>query len=168
MRYPNISFMIAIMIIALFSSCDSSLDKTEKKEIESEVIKEINRFFDYDQKTFVEKVSKMYWKNDDFILINDLELYDYESLMEATKEGVKPVVEYELKKKDSKFQIIDAKNVLAILEGRLSVKLTDSSRVSYDTYICSILFRKINEEWKIAYFQQATEMYQERKDSIQY
>lgn len=144
--------------MTILVSCQQSINFEEKQIIESELIEQVDQFFDYNQSTYVEKVKEMYWNNDDFICINDSESYSYNKLMEATKEGVKPVSKFQLKRDSIKFQLIDRDNALVVVSGTLTVVLTDSTKVTYKPYFCSILFRKIDTNWKIAYFQQVSKM----------
>ncbi|MFC3880070.1 nuclear transport factor 2 family protein [Algoriphagus namhaensis] len=119
---------------------------------------QVDKFFDYDQNTHVEKLQNMYWDNEDFICLTDTEIYNYANLIDATKEGVKLVMEFKLVRDSIKFQLINKDNALVVVSGKLNVVLTDSTQVIYEPYVCSILFRKIDDAWKISYFQQASEI----------
>lgn len=154
MKYKN--FLLLLFLMTL--SCKQSISVEEKQTIESALINEIDKFFDYDQNTHVHKVKEMYWDSKDFICINDTKFYNYESLMNATREGVKPVLEFKLVNDSIKFQVINKYNALVVISGRLNVVLKDSASMEYEPYVCSILFRKIDDKWKITYFQQDSEI----------
>ena len=59
-------FILSTLIVLVFS-CSDSISVEEKQTIESTLINEIDKFFDYDQNTHVRKVKEIYWDNMDFI-----------------------------------------------------------------------------------------------------
>ncbi len=155
----NKSYLFPLFILLMtLSSCNDSLTRDEKQSIKAELADEVADFYTYKQESHVQKLSKIYWDDEEFMTVNDTDFYNYESLMAATAEGVKSVLEFKLDSEHMDYQFIDQNNVLVIVRGRLYVLLTDSTRVTYDPYVCSMLFKKIDKDWKVAYFQQTTEI----------
>lgn len=153
----NIKHIIILGLASLFLfSCNTSLSETEIESLKTEITKEVDKFYEYDQATRVQLVSEFLWNDPDFIGYNDTQYYTRDELIEATKEGVKPVADYVFHRENTHIQIIDKNNVLVGVDGSLSAVLTDSTKVIYETYAATLAFRKVDNTWKVSYFMQTS------------
>lgn len=147
---------IAVLGFSFLCSCSSSLSDSQKTALKQEIMQEVDRFYEYDQATRVQMVTEFLWNDPDFIGYNDTQYYTRDGLIEATKEGIKPVAEYTFHRENTHIQIIDKNNVLVGVDGSLSAVLTDSTKAIYDTYAATLAFRKFENHWKVSYFMQTS------------
>ena len=148
---------ITIYTVALFLlvSCNTNkeniLTGEDKAAIKSEVHAVINNIVASSEALNLEKATESYLNNPEFISISNGVISDYKSFLKGNKEHFDAIVAQEYTENDLIFTIIDKKTVILTYGGSALVTMKDQQKVKVDPFLATLVFRKIDDSWKVLY-----------------
>lgn len=126
---------------------------TEEKEISKKEISDIGKFvIDNAAKLDVETAMKPYLNGTDFLVINPDGSYgDYAKMKESNIEAFKSLASFKQTTIKEEFRFLTKTEVLYTWFGKNEIQLKTGEKITNESYIGTMLFKKINNEWKIVY-----------------
>jgi hypothetical protein len=99
-----------------------------------------------------EKAIEHYANDPQFISVNiSGEISDYNSFLESNK-GFFDVLDHQtFDKKDTKFTFIDSETVILTYSASALATLKDNQQLKVDPFASTLVFRRIDDSWKVTY-----------------
>ncbi|TXD51490.1 MULTISPECIES: nuclear transport factor 2 family protein [unclassified Polaribacter] len=145
-------FTIAsFLLVSCNTSKENILTDQDKATIKSEVQAVINNIVANSEALNLEKATESYLNNPDFISISNGVIADYKSFLKGNKEYFNAIVSQTYTENDLIFTIIDKKTVILTFGGSALVTMKDQQKVKVDPFLATLVFRKIDDSWKVLY-----------------
>ena len=127
--------------------------ETAKKEIRNVAI----FILEHINKLDIETALKPYLNSPDFLLINPDGTYlDYAKFRVTNIDFFKQLVAFNQTTIKEEFRFITKTEVLYTWFGKSVMTLKTGERITNDSYIGTMIFKKINNEWRITFAQEST------------
>jgi hypothetical protein len=144
-----------IMFSLFFVSCqnESSELTPQEKEIAKKEISDIGKgVLQSIERLDIESALKPYLNAPDFLMINpDGSFADYNGFKRTGTETFKQLTSMKQTTIKEEFRFLTKTQVLYTWFGKNEIELKTGEKIKNESYIGSMLFSKINNEWKIVY-----------------
>jgi ketosteroid isomerase-like protein len=155
---------LVLCSILVFTSCKNSTDnKTSQdtinqmtdieKEAAKKEISNVGKFvIENAAKLDVETAIKPYLNDSTFLVVNpDGSFGSFEKMKTTNIEAFKQLASFKQTTINEQFRFLTRTEVLYTWFGKNELQLKTGEKVTNESYVGTMLFKKINNEWKIAY-----------------
>jgi hypothetical protein len=146
---------IAIISSLLLVSCqnESSEKTAQEKETAKKEISDIGKgIIQSVERLDIESALKPYLDSPDFLMINpDGSYQDYADFKSANTEAFKQLTSMKQTNIKEEFRFLSKTEVLYTWFGKNEIELKTGEKIKNESYIGTMLFSKINNEWRIVY-----------------
>lgn len=131
----------------------SSEMSTEEKEIVKKEISAVGKFvIENAAKLDPETAMKPYLNDPEFLVINTDATYgDYAKMRTSNIEAFKQLFSFKQTTIKEEFRFLTKMEVLYTWFGKNEIELKTGGKITNESYIGTMLFKKINNKWKIVY-----------------
>jgi ketosteroid isomerase-like protein len=151
------NYILSILVITLFcfTACtapqDSKLTEEAKANIKEEITKMVDSIKMTANELRTDYFKKIYWNNDQFIGVDLTGSKGYNAYMKETDAMYSNMKSIEFMEDKVSMVVFDDKTVMALFEGKAKGKSKDGVKMNLNNFHASMLFRKIDGKWKVAY-----------------
>jgi hypothetical protein len=156
-KQPTFFHLLAtLMFVApILVSCHQEATKMtaqEKETAQKEISGICNTFFKDAERLDVESTMKPYLKTSDFMEINPTgSTATFDEMKKRNIQGFKHITAFKSKTIREEFRFLTKNDVLYTWFGKFELALKTGEKYKTDIQVSSLLFSKINNEWKIVY-----------------
>lgn len=130
----------------------SELTSKEKETIKKEISARINEIVKGAKQLDIEAAMKPYSNSETFLIINpDGSFSDYNGMKNANAKSFKEMSSLNFTTINEEFRFLTNNQVLYTWFGKSEVELKSGEKMKFESYVGTMLFSKINNEWKIVY-----------------
>jgi hypothetical protein len=150
-------FLLGTLIMSshFFVSChiESSEWTAQEKELVKKEISDIGKgVMQSVERLDIESALKPWYHSPDFLMINpDGSYADYHGFVSTNTEAFKQLNSMKESTIKEEFRFLTKTHVLYTWFGKREIELKSGEKIKNDSYIGTMLFSKINNEWKIVY-----------------
>lgn len=140
--------------LTLFSCKKESFELTseEKETAKIEISSQVEKIVAGAGQLNIEMAMGPYSNSTDFLVINpDGTFLNYNGMKEVNTESFKQLNSMEFSTKNEEFRFLTKNKVLLTWYGKNKFELKSGEKMKIDSYVGTMLFEKINNEWKIVY-----------------
>ncbi len=99
---------------------------------------------------------QFYWDSPDFMAINaDGSISDYRALKKMGEEGAKTIASMTISRSKVDFTVLANDAAICTWKSAGTVALKSGTKMTYDPDMLTLVFRKIDNKWKIIYTQES-------------
>jgi ketosteroid isomerase-like protein len=154
-------FGILVLLIGLIVSCaqptEQALTEEERNAIEQEV-RDINDGLASSANALkTDFFRDTYWNDDQFLAVDFYGVSGYDTYINDTEEMYSTMEAIEFTKDTVMVRVLDAETVYAIFKGRATGQSKNGAKMNLNNFYASMLLRKVNDEWKIAFTHESAE-----------
>jgi len=157
--------ILTIITITIFflTSCNQNfpggLTNSEKEEIKKDIQQVIQQISDAAARVDTAKLYEAFdFHNNDFLYIETSGVfYDQSKYKQMVQEFYGPLTSEIIGKGDEKYTYLDKNSVLWSYSGTLTAKFKKGETKVYEPFGMSMLFKKINDKWKVVFLQESTQ-----------
>jgi hypothetical protein len=145
--------------LTLFSCKNESSELTteEKETAKKEILAQVEKIVLGAAQLNIEMAMGPYSSSTDFLVINpDGTFLNYNGMKEVNTESFKQLNSMEFSTKNEEFRFLTKNKVPLTWYGKNKFELKSGEKMKIDSYVGTMLFEKINNEWKIVYAHEST------------
>lgn len=147
--------VLLICTMVFFMSCNNKTDlplsDSEKAALINEVKPVLTQIIEGSESGNLDKALERYWNAQEFIAVGNGQVYNFNGLKDGNKQYFEALDSQKFTEKDTKYTFLDNKTVIATWSGTGLASLKDSQKLNIDPYVATLVFRKMNEGWKVIY-----------------
>jgi ketosteroid isomerase-like protein len=151
----NLILTILTLTSFIIVSCDTNkgdvLTDQEKATIKSEVHSVFEKIVENSEAGNLEKATDPYADDPDFICISNGAISDYNGFIQSNKEFFDALDHQTFNESAMKFTFIDNKTVILTYGGSALANFKDKQKVKIDPFAATLVFRKMDDSWKVTY-----------------
>lgn len=140
--------LIVVTIVSCTTMENEKLGDEDIARIKEELKQKVELIVQSSEERSVDKLSEVYWDNEDFLLLRENGMITYDKLMESEKKSFATLNDIKFDEAKYTYRFIDPETVIVIYEGGAKLELKDSSKMEINPFKASLLFKKIKNEWK--------------------
>ena len=156
-------FCVTLLTLTFFNGCKNDVDSkdngtdcemtADEKENAKKEISDVGKFvLENAAKLDVETALKPYSNDPEFLLINpDGSYSDYGKMKETNIEAFKQLSSFKQTTLKEEYRFLTKKDVLYTWYGKNEIQLKTGEKITNESYIGTMLFKKINNDWTIVY-----------------
>lgn len=140
--------------LSLFSCKNESSELTskEKETIKKEISAQVEKIVKGAGQLNIEMAMSPYSNASDFLVVNpDGTFLDYNGMKEANTESFKQLNSMKFVTKNEQFKFLTKNKVLLTWYGQNEFEMKTGEKMKIESYVGTMLFKKIDNEWKIVY-----------------
>ncbi|HTY38207.1 MAG TPA: DUF3804 family protein [Bacteroidota bacterium] len=150
------SKIFTIVLLLSFGACtqkqSDQLSQQQKDQIRTELRTVVDSMIATSLKLDADAGLQFYWDSPEFLAINpDGSQCDFQALKKMGIEGVKTIASMTLSTSHADISVYAKDLALCTWIGKGEVVLKSGDKMTYDPDALTLLFRKIDGKWKIAY-----------------
>ena len=149
---------LCTMVFAM--SCNNATDlplsDSEKATLMNEVKPVLTQIIQGSESGNIDKALEPYWNAPEFISVGNGQVNDFNGFKDGNKQYFEVLDSQKFTEKDTKYTFLDNKTVIATWCGTGLASLKDSQKLNIDPYVATLVFRKMNEGWKVVYTHEST------------
>ena len=146
-----ILILLPILCLACGNKSQNILSEQEKEVIVNELKSYMNQIIDNNESGNPEKALELYLDSPDFISISNGVISDYETFVNTNKQFFSALDSQKYSNSEMIFTFIDKENVILTWKCTALYRMTGGQELKVDPYAATLIFSKVNEDWKIIY-----------------
>ncbi|MBE9468065.1 MAG: hypothetical protein IMY72_07060 [Bacteroidetes bacterium] len=158
----SLLFFMGTLILFSFTltSCQNKSSKFEWSEKEKEIAKKeisnvVKGVIENAEKADFQSAMKPYLNSPEFTIINpDGSIDDYKNFKIKGIESFKQLTAYYQTTIKEEYRFLNKDLVLYTWIGKAEIELKTGEKMNFESYVGTMLFNKLNNEWKITYAQE--------------
>ena len=147
--------VLSICGVVFVMSCSSQTDLTPTDIEKDVIIKEIKpvlaQIIEGSESGNIDKAIEPYLNTQEFIAIGNGRVYDFSGFKDGNKQYFEALESQQFAEKETKYTVLDKRTVIATWSGTGLAILKDSQKLNIDPYVATLVFKKMNEGWKVIY-----------------
>jgi len=151
------NLILTILTLASFiiASCDTNkgdeLTDQDKATIKSEVHSVFEQIVENSEAGNLEKATEPYADDPEFICISNGAISDYNGFIESNREYFNALDHQTFNETAMKFTFINKETVILTYGASALANLKDKQKLKIDPFAATLVFRKINDSWRVTY-----------------
>ena len=154
-------FGFLVLLIGLIVSCEQpteqALTEEERTAIEQKVRAINDSLAASANNLSTDYFRDIYLNSDQFLAVDLYGVSGYEKYMSETDEMYSTMEAIEFTKDTVMVRVLDAETAYAIFKGRATGESKEGAKMNLNNFYASMLLRKVNDEWKIAFTHESAE-----------
>lgn len=168
MKTVNLFTTAIILLLLAFSSCKNANNSTvdtqqteitegEKETIKKAISEKIEQIIKGAKELNVDAALKPYSNDSTFKIVNpDASVTDFKTMKKAQAEAFKTVASMNFKTIKQDFTFLAKDLVICTWTGSNEFELKTGEKMKIDPYVGTMIFKKVDNEWKIIYAHETT------------
>ena len=164
-----IPFLITTMLFSCTQKSNSVLSEEQKKQIQNEIQPVIAQIHEAAANVDTTKLYEVFsFGDNDFTYVETSgAFYDKSAYKNMVRQFYAPLKSEIIAKGIEKYTYLSADNVLWSYSGALVATYKNGQEVRYEPFGMSMLFRKVDDKWKVVFLQESTQEHAQT-DSTKY
>ena len=152
-------FLIAVILFSCQQQAGTASAAIDNKKIETEIQAVVEQIFDAAAHVDSTKLYEVFALDDPAFTYMEITgvFYDVAAYKKMVRDFYGPLKSEILKKGTEKFIFLNENNVLWSYSGGLTATYKDGKQEVYDPFGMTMLFKKINDKWKVVLLQESTQ-----------
>lgn len=147
--------VLIMCTIAFFMSCSNtselSLSDNEQAVLIDEIEPVLNQIIEGSESGNIDNAIEPYWDTQEFIAVGNGQVYDFSGFKEGNKQYFEVLENQQFTERETKYTFLDQKTVIVTWSGSGLALLKDSQKLNIDPYAVTMVFRKMDQGWKVIY-----------------
>ena len=153
-----IYFVLSVALISCTTKTNQPLSNEEKDVLISEIKPVLTQIIENSEKGILDLALKPYLKSSEFVGISNGQVFDYNGMEQGNKQYFEAMVTQKFTEKLLKYSFINADNVVVTWGGSAIAELKDGQKLNVDPFAATLLFTKIDGNWKVTYSHESSVM----------
>lgn len=143
--------IILVMLIACIScgTNNKPLTDAQKEKIKGEVKEVVNTYFKGAEEANADMILETYLDSPDFVFTYNGNSFSYMQCADMAKSVFGTLKNQEITVVDEKYAVLDNSTVMVTVNNKCLMNYKDGHSVLQDPWISQILFKKIDNKWKV-------------------
>lgn len=152
-------FLIAVILFSCKQQPKTASAAIDTKKIETEIQAAVAQIFDAAAHVDSTKLYEVFALDDPAFTYMEITgvFYDVPAYKKMVRDFYGPLKSEILRKGTEKFTFLNESNVLWSYSGGLTATYKDGKQELYDPFGMTMLFRKVNDKWKVILLQESTQ-----------
>lgn len=139
-----------VMLIACYScGTNKSVSDAEKDKIKGEVKEVVNSIFKGAEEANADMIIDIYLDSPDFVFTYNGNSLSYKQCADMARSAFGTLKNQEITVVDEKYAVLDNSTVMVTVNNKCQMNYKDGHSVLQDPWISQMLFRKIDNKWKV-------------------
>lgn len=147
--------VIPICALLFGMSCNNQTDlppsDLEKEVLINEIKPVFTQIIEGSESGNIDMAIEPYWDTQEFIAVGNGQVYDFSGFKEGNKQYFEVLENQQFTEGETKYTFLDQKTVIVTWSGSGLALLKDSQKLKIDPYAVTLVFRKMEEGWKVIY-----------------
>ena len=150
--------MLSVVVVSCTTMTNQPLTSEQKDALISEIKPVLTQIIENSEKGILDKALEPYLNSSEFIGISNGQVFDYNGMEQGNKQYFEAMTTQKFTEKLLKYSFINADNVIVTWGGSAIAELKDGQKLNVDPFTATLLFTKIEGNWKVIYSHESSVM----------